>query len=559
VFYSKGEIFITLDEFKSQLSKIKQIVIDQHQSLYLDELDALLIKVNLFGFHFASLDIRQNSKIHDAVFNDVVAFYLKTNPDVFPKNYFELKEEDKLKVLSNVSGNLDAAVFPNEMTRLTIESIQAIKIIQENNGEFGANRYIISNNESALNVMETFALFRLSNWENPPVDIIPLFESVDDLQNAHEIMEKLYTNPTYAAHLASRSNKQTIMLGFSDGTKDGGYLMANWSIYKAKEELTTISRKYGVKAIFFDGRGGPPARGGGKTHKFYASLGPNIENNEIQVTVQGQTISSNFGTLDSCRYNLENLLSAGVTNQVFSKGQNELTLDEKNILDQLAGLGYEKYLSFKNHPKFIPYLEQMSTLKYYAKTNIGSRPSKRSKSEHLDFADLRAIPFVGSWSQLKQNVPGFFGVGTALKYFEDTNQWSKVQDLYDNSLFFKTLLENSMMSLAKSFFPLTAYMKKDPQFGAFWQIIYDEFLETKRLLLKIAGHKELMENYPDGKASIQIRERIVLPLLTIQQYALLRINELNKEVQPDEALIKVYEKIVTRSLFGNTNASRNSA
>lgn len=559
VFYSKGEIFITLDEFKSQLSKIKQIIIDQHQSLYLDELEALLIKVNLFGFHFASLDIRQNSKIHDAVFNDVVEFYLKANPDVFPKNYFELKEEDKLKVLSNVSGNLDAAVFPNEMTRLTIESIQAIKTIQENNGEFGANRYIISNNESALNVMETFALFRLSNWENPPVDIIPLFESVDDLQNAHEIMEKLYTNPTYAAQLASRNNKQTIMLGFSDGTKDGGYLMANWSIYKAKEELTAISRKYGVKAIFFDGRGGPPARGGGKTHKFYASLGPNIENNEIQVTVQGQTISSNFGTLDSCRYNLENLLSAGVTNQVFSKGQNELTLDEKNILDQLAGFGYEKYLSFKNHPKFIPYLEQMSTLKYYAKTNIGSRPSKRSKSEHLDFADLRAIPFVGSWSQLKQNVPGFFGVGTALKHFEDTNQWSKVQDLYDNSLFFKTLLENSMMSLAKSFFPLTAYMKKDPQFGAFWQIIYDEFLETKRLLLKIAGHKELMENYPDGKASIQIRERIVLPLLTIQQYALLRINELNKEVQPDEALIKVYEKIVTRSLFGNTNASRNSA
>ncbi|MFV8337241.1 phosphoenolpyruvate carboxylase [Flavobacterium sp. RSP29] len=559
VFYSKGEIFITLDEFKSQLNKIKQIVIDQHQSLYLHELDALLIKVNLFGFHFASLDIRQNSKIHDAVFNDVVAFYLKNNSAVFPKNYFELTEEEKFTVLSNTNGNLDPIVFENEMTRSTIESIQAIKTIQENNGEFGANRYIISNNESALNVMETFALFRLSNWENPTVDIIPLFESVDDLQNAHEIMEKLYTNPAYANHLTNRNNKQTIMLGFSDGTKDGGYLMANWSIYKAKEELTAISRKYGIKAIFFDGRGGPPARGGGKTHKFYASLGPNIENNEIQVTVQGQTISSNFGTLDSCRYNLENLLSAGVTNQVFSKGQNELTVNEKDILDQLAGLGYEKYLSFKNHPKFIPYLEQMSTLKYYAKTNIGSRPSKRSKSEHLDFADLRAIPFVGSWSQLKQNVPGFFGVGTALKHFEDTNQWNKVQDLYDNSLFFKTLLENSMMSLAKSFFPLTSYMRKDTQFGSFWQIIYDEFLETKRLLLKIAGHKELMENYPDGKASIQIRERIVLPLLTIQQYALLRINELNKEDKPDEAIIKVYEKIVTRSLFGNTNASRNSA
>ena len=560
VFYSKeGEIYITLEELLVELNKIRKIIIENHQSLYLHELESLLVKINLFGFHFATLDIRQNSKIHDAVFHDVVNYYLNSDSKIFPNNYFDLSEEEKLVVLSKVKGNLNPADFDNQITKSTLESVQAIKTIQENNGEFGANRYIISNNESALNVMETFAMIRLNNWENPTVDIIPLFESVDDLQKAHEIMEQLYTNPEYAAHLTARGNKQTIMLGFSDGTKDGGYLMANWSIYQAKIELTQISRKYGIKVIFFDGRGGPPARGGGKTHKFYASLGPKIENNEIQITVQGQTISSNFGTLDSCRYNIENLLSAGVTNQVFSKEKNELSKEETAILTQLAGLGYDKYLSFKNHPKFIPYLEKMSTLKYYSKTNIGSRPSKRSKSEQLDFADLRAIPFVGSWSQLKQNVPGFFGVGSALKHFEETNQWDKVHDLYHNSLFFRTLLENSMMSLAKSFLPLTAYMRKDPEFGEFWQIIYDEFLETERLLLKIAGHKTLMENYPDGKASIQIRERIVLPLLTIQQYALLRINELNKEKGHNEELIKVYEKVVTRSLFGNTNASRNSA
>jgi phosphoenolpyruvate carboxylase len=559
VFYSKGEIYITLEEFKSQLNKIRTILVERHQSLYLDELEALLIKVNLFGFHFASLDIRQNSKIHDTVFKDVVQFYLNSNSNMFPKNYFELSESEKFDVLTNLKGDIDSNVFDNEITRSTLESIKVIKQIQDNNGESGANRYIISNNESALNVMETFALFKLSNWDDISVDIIPLFESVDDLQNAHVIMEKLYTNPVYVEYLASRNHKQVVMLGFSDGTKDGGYLMANWSIYKAKEELTAMSRKYGIKVIFFDGRGGPPARGGGKTHKFYASLGSNIENNEIQITVQGQTISSNFGTLDSCRYNLENLLSAGATNQVFNKVKNILSSNEKVILDELAELGYQKYLNFKNHPKFIPYLEQMSTLKYYAKTNIGSRPSKRSKSETLEFSELRAIPFVGSWSQLKQNVPGFFGVGSALKHFEDTNNWDKVQNLYNDSLFFRTLLENSMMSLAKSFFPLTAYMKKDPEFGDFWQIIYDEFLETKRLLLKIAGHKELMENYPDGKASIDIRERIVLPLLTIQQYALLRINELNKEQNPNLDLIQTYEKIVTRSLFGNTNASRNSA
>jgi phosphoenolpyruvate carboxylase len=252
-------------------------------------------------------------------------------------------------------------------------------------------------------------------------------------------------------------------------------------------------------------------------------------------------------------------LSAGVANEVFNKDENNLSSSDKYIIDELATIGYQKYLDFKSHPKFIPYLEQMSTLKYYGKTNIGSRPSKRNTDEKLNFADLRAIPFVSAWSQLKQNVPGFFGVGTALKHFEDANQWDKVQTLYDDSLFFRTLLENSMMSLAKCFFPLTAYMKEDKEFGAFWQIIYDEFLETKRLLLKIARHKTLMENYPDGKASIDIREQIVMPLLAIQQYASSQIIEMKRTNTVNEKLVKVYEKLVTRSLFGNTNASRNSA
>lgn len=559
VFYSQGEIYITLTELKSVLSQIKTIVIHQHQSLYLDDLNALINKVNLFGYHFASLDIRQNSKIHQGVFKNIVEAILKENESVFPKNYFDLSEKDRIEIASKAIYHFLPEIFEDENTKTTIASVLAMKFIQEKNGESGCNRYIISNNESALNVIETFALFRLCGWEHPSVDLIPLLEVIEDLQNADAIMEQLYTNTAYFQHLKNRGNKQTVMLGFSDGTKDGGYLMANWSIYKAKETITKVSRKYGIKVIFFDGRGGPPARGGGKTHKFYASLGSNIENQEIQLTIQGQTISSNFGTTDSCRYNLENLLSAGITNQVFETEKKLFSQDEKNILDELSQIGFQKYTDFKNHSKFIPYLEQMSTLKYYAKTNIGSRPSKRSQSEHLDFADLRAIPFVGSWSQLKQNVPGFFGIGTALKHFEETNQWNEIQKIYDTSLFFKTLLENSMMSLAKSFFPLTAYMKDDTEFGAFWQIIFEEFNLTKRLLLKIARHQQLMENYPESRASVVVREQIVLPLLVIQQYALLRINELNKEDNPDMELISIYEKLVTRSLFGNTNASRNSA
>ena len=559
VFYSQGEIFITVDELKNELLIIKQIIIDEHNSLYLDDVNLLLQKVNQFGFHFASLDIRQNSKIHNQVFGDIIMVLKRETASFFPEDFDTFSEIQKMDAISKLTFDLSRHTFENEITRFTLDTIKLMREIQKNNGEEGSNRYIISNNESALNVIETFAMFRLMNWEHPTVDIVPLFESVDDLHKAHEIMEQLYQNEVYRNHIAQRKEKQTVMLGFSDGTKDGGYLMANWSIFKAKEMITEVSRKFGIKVIFFDGRGGPPARGGGKTHKFYASLGSTIENQAIQITVQGQTISSNFGTVDSCRYNLENLLSAGVTNQVFNKHENNLSDADHAIIDELANISYQKYLDFKSHPKFIPYLEQISPLKYNSKTNIGSRPSKRNTDDKLNFSDLRAIPFVSAWSQLKQNVPGFFGVGAALKQYEDTNQWDKVQDLYTNSLFFRTLLENSMMSMAKSFFPLTAYLKEDKEFGAFWQLIFDEFLETKRLLLKIAGHKELMENYPDGKASIETREQIVMPLLAIQQYASSQINEMKKNNVVDEKLVSTYEKLVTRSLFGNTNASRNSA
>ncbi len=558
-YYADGEIDITIEELKERLQEIKAIIINQHQSLHLDAVEGFMDKVNLFGFYFATLDLRQNSKIHDKVFVEITNQLAAENAE-FPRNYVGLSEDERIAIWSGDSPfKVNASDFDDEITRSTLESIDAMRQIQQKNGELGANRYIISNNESALHIMETLALFRLSDWENPSVDIVPLLEIIDDLEQAGEIMEKLYTNSYYKSHLQRRNNKQTVMLGFSDGTKDGGYLMANWSIYRAKKVISEVSRKHGIKVVFFDGRGGPPARGGGKTHQFYASLGAAIENKEIQLTVQGQTISSNFGTNESCRYNLENLISAGITNEVFNKGQIQFSAPEEKLLDELSEIGYTSYTNFKNHPKFIPYLEEKSTLRYYAKANIGSRPAKRGQSDSLIFSDLRAIPFVGSWSQLKQNVPGFFGVGSALESFESSGKWDKIKKLYDDSLFFRTLLENSMMSLSKCFFPLTAYMKDDPEFGEFWKIIYSEFLLTEKMLLKIAGHTKLMENYPDGKASIAVRESIVLPLLVIQQYALVQISELNKAESPDLKLIAVYEKLVTRSLFGNTNASRNSA
>lgn len=556
--FETGAVKITQASILKTLKEVRSLVRDKHQSLYIEKLNSLIHKVELFGLHFATLDIRQDSSIHKQVFEHIVRNAKADGKQLFPEGYLEQSESEQIEFLNDIEGQLKPEDFDDEVVNKTLGSIYAMQTIQSENGERASNRYIISNSQKALHVMQAFTFLRLCDWKQPTADVVPLFETVPDLVEAPEVMEELYTNPSYLAHLKRRGMKQTIMLGFSDGTKDGGYLMANWSIFKAKEALTKISREHGVKVMFFDGRGGPPARGGGKTHQFYASLGPNIEAEEIQLTIQGQTISSNFGTLDSCQYNLEQLLSSGVANQVFASGENELSYGDRMTLQELADASYVAYTAFKKHPKFLPYLERMSTLKYYAKTNIGSRPSKRGKNSELVFSDLRAIPFVGSWSQLKQNVPGFYGVGTALEKFEKAGRLDEVKILYKNNSFFRTLLENSMMSLTKSFFGLTAYMENDEEFGPFWTMIFEEYKRSKRLMLEVSGLKELMDNEEAGRASIQERERIVLPLLTIQQYALREIQKLQKSDNTKDKL-ETFEQMVTRSLFGNINASRNSA
>jgi phosphoenolpyruvate carboxylase len=555
IFETNKEPKIKLDVLKEKLNFIKETLINEHKSLFIDELQDLIDKVNIFGYHFATLDIRQDSTIHSSVFNDVINNYFKKELS----NKYEKQDKDqKIQSLSLLKGKIDSAKFKNETSKSTIESIELIKQIQDSNGEKGCHRYIISNNNSSINIFEVFTMIRLTLGNEFNVDVVPLFESVSDLENASTIMENVYSNEIYRDHIIRRDNIQTIMLGFSDGTKDGGYLTANWSILKAKESLTKVSRKFGIKVLFFDGRGGPPARGGGNTHQFYSSLGDFIESDEIQLTVQGQTISSNFGTIKSSQYNMEQLISSGIKNRILSNSE---VFNKKNrkTIEKLSSISYNSYKDFKSHPSFIPYLEKMSTIKYYSKTNIGSRPSKRGvKGEAFNFDKLRAIPFVGSWNQLKQNVPGFYGLGTSINHFYKNNKIKDVKLLYEEVPFFRALVSNSMMSLTKSFFELTSYMSKDEEFGEFWKIIHDEYILTKKMLLKISNFKELMENEPANKLSIQTRENVVMPLITIQQYALQIVKEIESG-EIDNLKKPIFEKMITRSLYGNINASRNSA
>ena len=560
LFYPERNKNFSLEYLSSELEFVLNKVENEHDGLYKDEVLDIIYKVRLFGLHFASLDIRQDSRVHHSVFKEIVS-----HPEIqnftkgLAENYLDLDSDERCKSLVKITGNVPPSLFHDQITNQTLESIRSMQLIQYTNGEKGSNRYIISNCQTLENILELFAMCRLSNWEEPNIDFIPLFETITDLDNSEEVMRELFNNSIYKNHLARRKMKQTVMLGFSDGTKDGGYFMANWSIYLAKENLSKLASEFGIQIAFFDGRGGPPARGGGNTHEFYASMGDTIQSDDIQLTVQGQTISSNFGTLDSSQYNLEQLLSSGIENQIFNPGKNNLSSNEKLLMESVAALSYSAYKDFKAHPMFIPYLERMSTLPYYAKANIGSRPTKRGKSTSLQFEDLRAIPFVGSWSQLKQNVPGFFGLGIALQTIIDQGKIDDLKNLYKSSRFFRTLIFNSMMSLSKSFFKLTAYMKDDNEFGSFWKLIYKEYTLAKKVLLDISGFESLMQNEPAGKASIKAREEIVQPLLTIQQFALMQLQDLKNQKTIKKEKIEVFEAMVTRSLFGNINASRNSA
>jgi phosphoenolpyruvate carboxylase len=567
------------EDFLKDLMAIRQDLIDRHQSLFLSHMDRLIYKVISFGFHFASLDMRQDSRIHAEALlhfctqDEAITKALPSRLLDQIKDWDSLADQEKYECLCEIlklelKPSAAQLKHPDQMSSEVLRSAQAISKVQRYNGEKGLNRYIISNTQRSADVLTVLAFAQWmdlgdkSNDGHIHLDIVPLFETIDDLKNARSIMTELYSCPTYLEHLKSRKKKQHIMLGFSDGTKDGGPIAANWSIHQAKVALSELSSKHGVTVHFFDGRGGPPARGGGKTHQYYRAQGNEIQQKQIQLTIQGQTISTKFGSIESARYNLEELFTASLETRLFPGHLSKEELQtkkfrERTLMDELSEISLEAYRKFKSHELFVPYLEEITPLKYISYLNIASRPTRRKSEGPMKFEDLRAIPFVSSWSQMKQNIPGYYGIGFALEKFIKDGRTDDIVWMYENSLFFKTLMENAMMSLAKSNMKLTQYLSEDKKFGKFWHLIDEEVELCRKYLKQICGQKKLMDNYPANRASIDLREQVVLPLLVIQQYALIRLREDEGKLSAEhqDALVK----IVLKALAANINASRNSA
>ena len=509
---------------KQILQDIEKVLNERHDGLFVEIVKNMSDKVAMFGSHLATLDIRQDSRILKKTWD-----FIQANPNAIPE---------------------DPVIYD------TLKVIPMIKKIQYQNGERACNRFIISNNREAGDIIRLRDLFIHCGWseEDLTIDLVPLFETVDDLFGAAQVLEDLFRNEVYRNHVKSRGNRQVIMLGFSDSTKDGGYLSANWRIYSAKVNLSSVADKYGVALDFFDGRGGPPSRGGGSTQQFYASLGPEIHCNSIQLTIQGQTITSQYGSKASATYNIEQLLEAGLMNRLEPNDRQKLTPQIKDFIEEMSQNSLEAYRSLRNHPDFLPYLEEVSPLKLLSKLHISSRPVKRNKGEGLKLEDLRAISFVTSWSQLKQNVPGFFGMGYALKRAKETGRLDEVAWLYRRSGYFKALIDNCMMSLMKSDFHLTSYLQSDPRWKGMWNYLHDEYSSSVEMVLSISGFQELMENRKANAESIKLRETIILPLVVIQRYAWERARKSEYEAERE-----VLEKLALRTMHGIVNAGRNLA
>jgi phosphoenolpyruvate carboxylase len=564
------------------LIHLRRVLEKDHQGLFTSLIVDLIYKVQSFGFHFAILDVRQDSRIHGSVFENLLPTLAEATDLSAPgSSYDALSEEERIDTLVALRSKLGAlssekkeelfqkslGLLEDNVLKDVLESMRAIKSIQQTNGKEALHRYIVSNSQSLSDILEVWTLTVLAGHDADAsdVDFVPLFETVEDLHNAPGIMQALYDLPAYKKHLEYRERNQHVMLGFSDGTKDGGYVAANWEIQRAKVNLTALSQENGIRVLFFDGRGGPPARGGGNTHKFYRSLGSKVENSSIQLTIQGQTISSTYGTIETASHNLGQLVSAGLENNLLNQEDEDLDEGQIALINELSKLSREHYLELKGHPKFLSYLEHVTPLSYYAKTNIGSRPAKRKSSGALSLDSLRAIPFVGAWGQMKQNIPGFYGFGTAMEILIQAGRGGELEDLYRESLFFRTLVENSMQSLSKTRFELTEYLSKDPEYSEFYGLLKDEAQRTRGALLKVSGQEALLQNDRVNQQSIHLRESIILPVSLIQQYALQKIKQINSSsgsapnsVENAEQQKSELEKLIIKSMAISINASRNS-
>ena len=549
----------TAQEFKEDLLVIRDSLLEHNgEALVTGDLTELLQAVEVFGFFLASIDMRQDSSVHEACVAELLA---SAN---IVQDYSSLSEEEKcqvlLKQLLEDPRILSATHEPkSELLQKELEIFKTARQLKDAIGEEVIKQNIISHSTSVSDLLELAIMLKevgLIDENGARVQIVPLFETIEDLDNSCDTMEKYLSLPIAQKWIASKDNYQEIMLGYSDSNKDGGYLSSCWTLYKAQQQLTAIGDQFGVKITFFHGRGGTVGRGGGPTYEAITSQPLRSINDRIRLTEQGEVIGNKYGNKDAAYYNLEMLVSAAINRMVTHKKSDSHTSDKyERIMDQVVNRSYQIYrdLVFGDE-RFYDYFFESSPIKAISSFNIGSRPAARKTITEI--GGLRAIPWVFSWSQSRVMFPGWYGVGSSFKEFIDEdpeNNLAFLQFMYKRWPFFKSLLSNVDMVLSKSNMNIAfeyAQLCEDENVRDIFNIILDEWQLTKDVILEIEGHDELLAENTYLRDSLDYR----MPYFNVLNYIQLELikRQRNGQLTPDQ------EKLIHITINGIATGLRNS-
>ncbi|HHX6083606.1 TPA: phosphoenolpyruvate carboxylase [Streptococcus pneumoniae] len=553
-----GTRYETANDFYNDLIAIRDSLLENKgESLISGDFVELLQAVEIFGFYLASIDMRQDSSVYEAC----VAELLKSAG--IHSRYSELSEEEKcdllLKELEEDPRILSAThAEKSELLAKELAIFKTARVLKDKLGDDVIRQTIISHATSLSDMLELAILLKevgLVDTERARVQIVPLFETIEDLDHSEETMRKYLSLSLAKKWIDSRNNYQEIMLGYSDSNKDGGYLSSCWTLYKAQQQLTAIGDEFGVKVTFFHGRGGTVGRGGGPTYEAITSQPLKSIKDRIRLTEQGEVIGNKYGNKDAAYYNLEMLVSAAINRMITQKKSDTNTPNRyEAIMDQVVDRSYDIYrdLVFGNE-HFYDYFFESSPIKAISSFNIGSRPAARKTITEI--GGLRAIPWVFSWSQSRVMFPGWYGVGSSFKEFINKNpeNIAILRDMYQNWPFFQSLLSNVDMVLSKSNMNIAfeyAKLCEDEQVKAIYETILNEWQVTKNVILAIEGHDELLADNPYLKASLDYR----MPYFNILNYIQL---ELIKRQRRGE-LSSDQERLIHITINGIATGLRNS-
>ncbi|UKO98200.1 phosphoenolpyruvate carboxylase [Nostoc sp. UHCC 0870] len=545
------------------------------------ELDNLICQVEIFDFNLTQLDIRQESSRHSDALNEILEYL-----QLLPQSYNDLSEEQRVEWLTSelqTRRPLISSELPfSDKTNDVIKTFRVVRSLQQEFGISICKTYIISMCRQVSDVLEVLLLAKEARLFDPAIavgtiQVVPLFETVEDLQRSCSVMRQLFELPLYRALLAggyesaelkvtsaeSTNNSQLsiqnslltpdlqeVMLGYSDSNKDSGFLSSNWEIHKAQKSLQKIAEAYGIHLRIFHGRGGSVGRGGGPAHEAILAQPGHSINGRIKITEQGEVLASKYSLLDLALYNLETITTAVIQASLLRTGFDDIE-PWNEIMEELAARSRQHYRGLiYEQPDFIDFFHQVTPIEEISQLQISSRPARRPSGKK-DLSSLRAIPWVFSWTQTRVLLPSWYGVGTALQEFLGTEPEEHLKLLryfYVKWPFFKMVISKAEMTLAKVDMQMAHHYVQElsnpedkPRFEKVFEQIASEFYLTRDLVLKITDHSRLLDGDPVLQRSVQLRNGTIVPLGFIQVSLLKRLRQ-SKNIATSGVIHSRYSK-----------------